>query len=55
MINKEDLKSLEEKLNRLKEKHAEQLEKCEINFFVQHTKGQVDAFEEILSYLKEKI
>lgn len=55
MINKDDLKLIKEKLIRLQEKHAKQLSENEINFFTQYTKGQVDAYEEILSYLKSKL
>lgn len=52
----EKIKRMEEQLNMLinmlKEKHQEQLDKVEINFFAQHTKGQIDAYEEIISFLK---
>ncbi|HEY8891041.1 MAG TPA: hypothetical protein VIM70_12380 [Clostridium sp.] len=55
MITKEDLKPIEEKLIRLQEQHIEQLERVEINFIAQYTKGQVDILEEVLSYLKGKL
>jgi len=43
---------IQEKLERLTKKHEEELKENKSIFFSQYTKGQVDAFEEILSFLK---
>ena len=43
---------IQEKLERLTKKHEEELKENKNIFFSQYTKGQVDAFEEILSFLK---
>jgi len=49
---KEKIKLIQEKLERLTKQHEKELKENKNIFFTQYTKGQVEAYEEILSYLK---
>jgi len=48
----ENIKLIQEKLKRLTEQHEKELKENRGIFFSQYTKGQIDAFKEILSFLK---
>jgi len=48
---KDKITIMQEKLEKLTKKHEKELKENKNIFFSQYTKGQIDAFEEILSIL----